>query len=272
MAANDADLHLKLVSFNMHGFFQGHPVIEDLISSVNPDIIFAQEHWLTSANLNKFETYFNDYFTFGISAMSSVVESGMLKGRPFGGVATLMKNNLRKLIETVYCSERYVIVRVGNYLLVNVYLPCVGTANRLPICEDILFHVWSWKERFHNCKMIIAGDFNVDLDGNNEVANLIARFINDHSLTRADLFIPSEKKPTYVNTALGHESQIDYILFSDTNDIERFAVIDPSINFSDHLPLLACFACSTQSTPNREPLHSPSHTQLQLRWDKANLD
>ena len=71
--------------------------------------------------------------------MSSVVESGMLKGRPFGGVATLMKNNLRKLIETVYCSERYVIVRVGNYLLVNVYLPCVGTANRLPICEDILF-------------------------------------------------------------------------------------------------------------------------------------
>jgi len=63
-----------------------------------------------------------------------------------------------------------VIVRVGNYLLINVYLPCVGTCDRLLITEDILLNIWSWKERYANCKMIIAGDFNVDLDCNNEVA------------------------------------------------------------------------------------------------------
>ena len=61
MAANNCDSVLKLVSFNMHGFFQGHPVMEDLISDENPDIIFAQEHWLTPANLNKVELYFNDF-------------------------------------------------------------------------------------------------------------------------------------------------------------------------------------------------------------------
>jgi len=48
--------------------------------------------------------------------------------------------------------------------------------------------------------------------------------------------------------------------------------MDPSINFSDHVPLLACFSCSTLSTPDRESPRSHSHTQLQLRWDKANLD
>jgi len=212
MAANNCDLVLKLVSYNMRGFFQGHPVIEDLISDENPDIIFAQEHWLTPANLNKFELYFNDFFTFGISAMSTAVESGMLRGRPFGGVITLIKNSLRNVSETIYCSERYVIVRVGNYLLVNIYMPCVGTANRLLICEDILFNVWSWKERYTDCKMIIAGDFNVDLDSNNEIAHLMTKFITEHALIRGDRFA-GEKKRTYINATLGHESQIDYILF-----------------------------------------------------------
>jgi len=90
MAANNTNLLLKLVTFNMHGFFQGHPVIEDIISNENPDIIFAQEQGLTPANLNKFEVYFSDFFAFGVSAMSSVVESGMLRGRPFGGLITLI--------------------------------------------------------------------------------------------------------------------------------------------------------------------------------------
>lgn len=115
--------NLKFVSFNMHGFHQGFSVIEDLVEHDNPDIFLLQEHWLTPTNLRKFETYFNGYFSFGSSAMSNCLDSGMLRGRPF---ATLIRNSLRNVSETVHCSERYVIVRVGNYLLVNIYLPCVG--------------------------------------------------------------------------------------------------------------------------------------------------
>jgi len=36
-------------------------------------------------------TRFTDYFSFGSSAMSRHVESGMLRGRPFGGVLTIEK-------------------------------------------------------------------------------------------------------------------------------------------------------------------------------------
>ena len=99
--------------------------------------------------------------------------------------------------------------------------------------------------------------------------------MDDHALSHGDLFVSGEKKATYVNTALGHESQIDYVLFSDVLDIKTFTVIDPSINFSDHLPLLACFSCPTQLTHSRASLRSHSHkspTQLQLRWDKADLN
>ena len=73
--------------------------LNQFLSNENPDIIFAQEHWLTPANLNKFEVYFSDFFAFGVSAMSSVVESDMLRGRPFSGVITLIKIACVKLLK-----------------------------------------------------------------------------------------------------------------------------------------------------------------------------
>jgi len=44
-----------------------------LINDFDPGIILLQEHWLTSANLSKFDDLFDDYFCFGESAMSGVV-------------------------------------------------------------------------------------------------------------------------------------------------------------------------------------------------------
>jgi len=57
-----------------------------------PDVILLQEHWLTPDNICKFDKYFPGLFSFGRSAMLSCVESGMLRGRPFGGVMTLVNN------------------------------------------------------------------------------------------------------------------------------------------------------------------------------------
>jgi len=73
--------------------------------------------------------------------MSKTVESGILRGRPFGGVSILINNNIRHLCLSIFCSERYVIIKVANYLIANVYLPCVGTSDRLLICEDILKNI-----------------------------------------------------------------------------------------------------------------------------------
>jgi len=62
----------------MHGFHQGQPVVGDLISIMSPDVILLQEHWLTTANLYCFDKHFPDFFSFGCSAMTKSVESGML--------------------------------------------------------------------------------------------------------------------------------------------------------------------------------------------------
>ena len=65
--------------------------------------------------------FFTFYETFTIR------ESGMLRGRPFGGVIILIKSTLRKITKTIHCCDRYIIVKVGDCIFVNIYLPCSGT-------------------------------------------------------------------------------------------------------------------------------------------------
>ena len=79
-----------------------------------------QEHWLTPSNLSLFDSSFLGYFSFGSSAMSKSVEAGMLRGRPFGGVMILIRDDLRTLTETIYCEERFAILRVANYCVSSV--------------------------------------------------------------------------------------------------------------------------------------------------------
>ena len=73
---------LKVVSYNMHGYFQGCPALDEFTPT---DVILLQEHWLTPGRLNLFESHFVDYFAFGCSAMSDCIESSMLRGRPYYG-------------------------------------------------------------------------------------------------------------------------------------------------------------------------------------------
>ena len=205
---------LKIVSFNMQGYNQNHVVIRDLIDSHGPDVFLLQEHWLTPANLSRFDEFRENYSVYGCSAMTDAVECGMLRGRPFGGVMVLISNYLRYCMETVYCCDRCAIVKVGDCLIVNLYLPCVDTINRLFIIDDLLAVVWSWRTKFINCECVIAGDFNVDLNSNDPAASSVNKFMTDCTLVRCDTLFYSSSVFTYVNESLDQQSLIDYMFGS----------------------------------------------------------
>ena len=200
--------------------------------------------------------------------MSKCVGQGMLRGRPFGGTIILIKKELRKVTQTVHCDERYVIVKVANYLFANVYLPCVGTTDRTVISDDILTDIWAWHEHYSNCQLFIAGDFNVCLDNNSYVySSNINDFLLRHSLSRCDDLFSQAKVATYANATLNHQSQIDYAVTFSSKDVVNFEVLDPDVNFSDHFPLLATFDNIRHLLP-----HSGSNrlTHRHLRWDYAD--
>ena len=105
----------------MHGFNQGSHTVRDLVLSRQPDIFLLQEHWLTPANLDKLQELSPQYLCFCSSAMRSTVESGIMYGRPFGGVAVLVNNKLEKCTEILCSADRYIILSVGNALSTCIY-------------------------------------------------------------------------------------------------------------------------------------------------------
>ena len=116
-SSQPVDISRTIVSYNMHGFNQGSPTVRDLSLSIEPDIFLLQEHWLTPTNLSKLEENFPQYLCIGTSAMRSSVESGVLYGRPFGGVCILVSKKLLHCTEIICCSDRFVVVRVNKSLI-----------------------------------------------------------------------------------------------------------------------------------------------------------
>jgi len=90
---------------------------------------------------------------------------------------------------------------------------------------------------FLRCHHAIAGDFNCNLNNNDAVAKRVTSFIDDWSLIRCDELFPKPIPFTYVNSALNQHSYIDYIAVSSDIIVNKFSILDPDINFSDHLPL-----------------------------------
>ena len=264
--------NLFIMTYNMHGFFQGSVVLDDLFNnnSVCPDIILLQEHWLTPANLHLLGDKFTTHFPVGKSAMSDFMSQGPLVGRPYGGTSILIKNELRSIAESVFCADRYVIVRINKVLIANVYLPCAGTPDRLCIVEEILHEIWSWRVKYTYCSFIIGGDFNTNLGLKGNISECVQKFLDSLSMIRCDLMFPSRIRNTYVNESLGQSSLIDYFLCDVIDDVIDYCVIDPDINLSDHLPVTIRFrmVLPTSSSPKET---ANSSRVKQLRWDHGDL-
>jgi hypothetical protein len=77
-----------------------------MMLSSSPDIFLSQEHWRTPCYLYRFKNEFPAYLCFGTSAMNTVDETGVLRGRPFCGVMILAKHHLTHFINTLCANER----------------------------------------------------------------------------------------------------------------------------------------------------------------------
>ena len=92
--SNPLQQRLVIVSYNLHGFNQGSHGIKEMISTLNPDAIMVQEHWLYLSNISKLNDISDDYFYFGSSAMDACLSAGPFYGRPFGGTAVIINKRL----------------------------------------------------------------------------------------------------------------------------------------------------------------------------------
>jgi len=67
--------------------------------------------------------------------MSNKVEAGILRGRLFGGFMNFIKNDLRYLTKTIHSNVRFSVIKLANFLIINVYVSCVGTGYKRQIAN-----------------------------------------------------------------------------------------------------------------------------------------
>jgi endonuclease/exonuclease/phosphatase family metal-dependent hydrolase len=254
----------------MHFYNQGYTTLRDSIDNKDVDLIMLQEHWLTPANLNRFSIDFVDYYCFGLSSLDDVVSAGPLYGRPFGGMMMLLKNNLMPVSNCIHASERFVVVRVGDLICINVYFPCVGTVSRQLICEDMLSEICSWRCKYAEYNCVIGGDFNTDLDNGYSISEYISRTMLDNNFVRCDTKFPSTVNYTYANESLNHFSKIDFLFYNNVT-VHNFEICDPDINFSDHLPLLMTCHVNFNHRSLQNVEQDKEHDLLHPRWDHADV-
>ena len=228
-------------SYNMHGVNQGGSLVESWCEQSLYDFILLQEHWLSPANLDKINKLAAGYSCFSCSSMDEICMSGILRGRPFGGLAILVKQEHSQFCKLVFKSARVIAIRYNDTLIINIYFPCSTTKDSRDLLTELIGDLEEICSQTPCCNIIIGGDFNGDLDCNSWCTRYINEFVIRNKLHICDC---SSANPTmnytYIHETLGHCSRLDYFIVSSCliNKVVSAAITDFSMNSSDHIPII----------------------------------
>ena len=269
-----SSLNINIISFNMHGFNQGEIMLRELCS--RNDLLLIQENWLTPGNLHKLTHFSNDFHFFGKSAID--VSSSILKGRPYGGVGILVKNNILSLVTESHISVRFTAIVLNKYIFISLYLPSTTIYNYQTILTDTICEIDNWLVDYQDHQLILGGDFNINLKEVNSLPNSLLNFIVQHNLIIGNFVLPTNPSAlsyTYCHESLNQFSYLDYFLLSEPlhDNITGFIIYDESYNYSDHNPIRLSVKLDilSQSSNMLKSASLGQKKDLILRWDKSDL-
>ena len=290
----------------MRGFTQGHLFLKELCDSKLYDIIYIQEHWLTSPMLYKLQKISENYMCYGISAMDDKLSAGFLYGRPFGGTAIMIKLSLVRAVTNVATFERLVSVSICDILCINVYMPCKdGSISSLNLVHEILANAADIIEQSSAEYILFGGDINVNVSKKSAHALAINDFLSTyklmpgHVINNTGQVAPAldesmggskDSYYTFSNEKLGRYTTIDF-LFVSKNVIDCvliYKALDSATNHSDHLSVflslnlpsssdiyefIKCGNLLKQNNAANEDADDKNNKNMHnLRWDKADIN
>jgi len=264
---------LTVVSYNLHGFNQGKIPLQSLCSTC--DILFVQEHWLAPFDLDKLNAVNPNMICFASTAMDDAVSRDCLVGRPFGGVAIYVNENLAGITKLISLKTRYIISQIKQLLLINVYLPCVSAVGRDNEYIECLAVITNEISELQYDDIILGGDLNVELNDKDVPCRQLHSFVKDLQLNFVDDKISTDDKSTYRVLSTGACSSVDHFavsrrLYCQVQDVR---IADSSDNLSDHCPLILEICVSLSSHPvSLRSTQSNSSDVLSFRWDKGDCN
>ena len=226
---------LRIVSFNCSGVKRNLGFIQMLC--MRSDIVLLQETWLMPHELGLFDSIDGDFCSF---SQSSVDDSSLLVGRPYGGLSILWRRNLAQSSQIVgYDDDRMLALKLscsfGEIMIMNVYLPYFSRANY----DEYITYLGKLTSVVNEddlSNIIIMGDFNADPKSSfyrelDEMCKSECMYVCDVESLPMDSF-------THVNNNALTKSWLDHCVIPlHFKDIVQSIEIDSDFSCSDHAPL-----------------------------------
>ena len=269
--------NLTIASHNLHGFHKTSEYHKSCLQR-HPGIWMGQELWLSEHQLSSLAYLDAQYVA--QSGMEDAMASGVLRGRPYGGVSIAwsphLNHGIRPLIN--YRHKRIICIELLSaptpIIFASIYMPyfnatkreqcMLETVDAISMIESIIAD-----HPLHN--FVIGGDFNTEMIGDSPFDPLWTSLIEKHNLNVCD-HLASNIGPqyTYVHESLNQRKWNDHFLVSKNliSVCSDHIIIDDGDNVSDHLPITMTISASLTTAPLTAGNTSRSKPSS-LKWDKC---
>lgn len=211
----DHDLNTRMISFNCRSVTRSVECVRSLCRSA--DLVALQELWLLPEDIPFLGSIDANFEFTGKSAVDT--GAGILRGRPYGGVALLWRKSLFTSVSVVNCnSARIVGIKIvlsdRELLVFSVYMP-VDTAETLTDFTECLGEIAAIVEDSQIDSVYILGDFNAH--PGRRFGKELLQFCVDVKWRCVDLdFLGvTSDTYTYVSDITGSKSWLDHCLMSE---------------------------------------------------------
>lgn len=260
------------VSFNCKSVKRSIDSIRELCRS--SDIIALQETWLRQDELTFLSTIDSEFEYTGTSAMD--MTAGMLRGRPYGGVALLWRSAVFQQVSLIPCDNpRLCAVNIttsdGPIVVVCVYMPCDSKDN-LPEFTDCLSEVSALIDECNVQPVYILGDFNAH--PNELFYNELMYFCSIAEWccvdTQANVLGSYADTYTYMCPVTGSRRWLDHCVTSQSAIRSILNVyVKNEVSWSDHYPLI--IKCRLNLLPPRTYTKS-SAANSKVIWGERSME
>jgi endonuclease/exonuclease/phosphatase family metal-dependent hydrolase len=250
---------IKIASLNCKNYTTNFDYVNQLLS--DHEIVFLQETWARD------ESCFGQPNEMYKVYQKSSIKENYNTGRPHGGTAWLIRNNLTSHTKVKFKSDRISTIEIGEITIIGVYMhynknndESLIEQERL-MCE-ILSIITDATNRNGNNKIMIIGDFNCDLNRKSSFDRTLTTTIEKANLICLDHIYTQTIDHTYhMNNC---KSRIDHAIINEqmASDIIQTNILSDSthmFNTSDH------YALSIE-IKNRIALKTKTRTTRDKKW------
>jgi len=271
---------LRILSLNCHGYNLG---IQSYLFRIRDDydIILLQETWLSDCTCSRLDVFSDYFYVYHSSAVQEKIMSGIMTGRPFGGTAVLVRQELGASCYRIATdTPRITCVCIQNSsgpdtIICSVYMPYSDRSSEQVAEFEACLGYWQGiVDRHLGCQFVFGGDFNVVKQGSNICSVYVKQFVEDNDMLWLDV-LDGECDYTYHSDVNLHYSLLDYFVVSPSvaNSCQSVRVLNDGDNPSDHLGI-CCSVYVTKGTTESAAsgIYNNTLKNVKYNWNGANIN